>query len=125
MFLIKRIADKRIAERVCGSFGVTGKGIFAYAAYKNDEVLATAAFVMDDAGCCTLCGVDTGRRADIPLIDGIARAAFNAQMNAGAKTGCLGEKIPQQVKFALSKLGYLTDKTFDLVEFFSKKQCCR
>lgn len=125
MFLIKRIADERIAQRVCGSFGVTEKGLFAYAAYKNDEVLATSAFFTDEKGCCTMCGVDTGRRPDVPLIDGIARAAFFAQMNAGAKTGCFGKGINQQLRFALSKLGYPTEKPFELASFFAKKKCCK
>lgn len=123
MFLIKRIADQRLAARVCGSFGVSGKGLLAYAAYKDDEVLATAAFVTSPEGCCTLCGVDTGRRTDIPLIDGMARAAFNAQMKAGAKTARLGDGISRDIKFALSKLGYSQDDEFDLARFFAKKHC--
>ena len=123
MFLITRITDPRLAERVCGSFSVFEKGAFAYAAYKGEDVLATAAFFTAPGGCCTLCGVDTGRRIDIPMIDGIARAAFNTQLKAGAKTARLGQGIPQEIQFALTKLGYRIGEEFSLAEFFARKHC--
>lgn len=125
MFAIKRITDPRLAERICGSFGVHEKGAFAYAAFQNEDVLATAAFITAQGGCVTLCGVDTGRREDIGLIDGIARAAFSAQRKAGAKTACLGDGIPERTKLALTKLGYQADGAFDLEQFFAKKSCAR
>ncbi|MEM1484972.1 hypothetical protein V6615_08835 [Oscillospiraceae bacterium PP1C4] len=125
MFTIRRITDPRLAERICGSFGVNEKGAFAYAAFQNDDVLATAAFLTVQGGCVTLCGADTGRRVDIPLIDGLARAAFSAQLKAGAKTACLGDGISDEIKLALSKLNYAASGEFDLESFFAKHNCCK
>lgn len=125
MFIIKRITDPRVADRVCASFGADGKGAFAYAAYQNDEVLATAAFLTAVGGCVTLCGADTGRRRDISLIDGLARAAFFAQRKAGAKTARVGEKLEPEVRLALSKLGYDAAEPFDLNAFFARKNCSK
>lgn len=123
MFLIKRIADPRLAGRVCGSFGITDPGAFAYGAFQDDTVLATAAFLTAPGGCVTFCDVDAGRRRDIGLIDGLARAAFAAQRKAGAKTAKLGPAIPKDIRVALTKLGYDAENEFDLAVFFSQKRC--
>ena len=122
MFQIKRITDPRLSGRVCQSFGVFERGAFAYGAFQNDNVLATAVF-LTSGGCVTLLAADAGRKPDIGLIDGMARAAFSAQLKAGAKTARLGEGVPADVRLALSKLHYAPEEAFDLEEFFSKK-CC-
>ena len=72
MLTIKRIADARLAARVCDSLGAPEQGAFAYGVFQGGDVLATAAFSMA-GGCVTLCGADTGRRMDAGLIDGMAR----------------------------------------------------
>lgn len=123
MFAIKRVTDPRLAGRICGSFSVSDPGAFAYAAFQGEEVLATAVFLTETGGCVTFCGADTGRRLDIGLIDGMARAAFAAQLKAGAKTAKLGAGIPAEVRRALTKLHYSEDGAFDLAAFFDKKNC--
>lgn len=124
MFLIRRIADPRLSGRICQSFGVDAPGAFAYGAFQNDNVLATAVFLTGVGGNVTLCGVDTGRRTDIGLIDGMARAAFSAQRKCGARTGQLGDELTDEVRLALTKLGYAEREPFDLAAFFAKKACC-
>lgn len=123
MFMIKRIADERLAQRICSNLGVEEKGAFAYGAFQDEQVLATAAFVTEPGGCVVLCGVDTGRRKDIGLVDGMARAAFSTQQRAGAKTARLGDKLDPALCQALSKLGYTTDAAFPLERFFAAKKC--
>lgn len=125
MFVIRRVSDPRLAGRICGSFGVDEKGAFAYGAFQNDEVLATAVFFTSGGGCVTLCGADTGRRLDVSLADGLARAAFGAQLRAGAKTARLGEGISEELRLALTKLGYASRGEFNLEKFFLKKNCMR
>lgn len=120
MFEIKRISDKHTAARICGSFGVLDESAFAYAAFSKGDVLATAAFTQQD-GCVTFCGADTGRRLDIGLIDGMIRAAFSAQMRAGAAHGAICSGISKEVTLAFSKLGYPQETPFSLEQFFSKK----
>ena len=124
VFLIKRIADPRLSERICQSFGIDAPGAFAYGAFQNDNVLATAVFLTGQGGNVVLCGADTGRRMDIGLIDGMARAAFSAQLKCGARTGQLGDKLPDEARLALTKLGYGEREPFDLAAFFAKKACC-
>ena len=123
MFQIKRIADPRLAERVCASFNVFQQGAFAYGAFQDDQILATAAFTRSPEGCVTLCGADTGRKTDLGLIDGMARAAFIAQLRQGATQGRLGVALPRELRLALTKYNYALEGPFDLAEFFSKK-CC-
>ena len=106
MFLIKRVTDPRLAARICDSFGAPENGSFAYAATKGDEVLGTAVFFTAPGGCVTLAGADTGRRLDVGLVDGMARAAFTAQMRAGALSAKLGEGLSEELRLALTKLGY-------------------
>lgn len=123
MFMIQRIADPRLATRVCGSFGVTDLGAFAYGAFKGEDVLATAAFVTEPGGCVVFRAVDLGRRMDVELADGLARAAFSAQLRAGAKKARLDKGLSLQLRQALSKKGYDPEKEFDLAGFFRKKHC--
>lgn len=123
MFLIKRVIDPRLASRICDSFGAPKKGAFAYAATKGEEVLGTAAFFTAPGGCVTLVGADTGRRLDVGLVDGMARAAFSAQMKAGAQTAQLGAELSGELRLALTKLGYGAQEPFPLEAFFAKKQC--
>lgn len=104
MFLIKRVTDPRLAARICDSFGAPENGSFAYAATKGDEVLGTAVFFTAPGGCVTLAGADTGRRLDVGLVDGMARAAFTAQMRAGALSAKLGEGLSEELRLALTKL---------------------
>ena len=94
MFLIKRVTDPRLAARICDSFGAPENGSFAYAATKGDEVLGTAVFFTAPGGCVTLAGADTGRRLDVGLVDGMARAAFTAQMRAGALSASCASRSP-------------------------------
>ena len=124
MFQIKRIADERLAQRVCASFGVEQAGAFAYAAYRDSEVLATAAFLTETGGCVTLLGVDTGRRTDVDLVDGLARAAFSAQRKAGAVSARLSDRLPVSLRQALSKRGYAVAGAFALADFFARKNSC-
>ena len=125
MFQIKRISDPRLSERVCASFNGFEEGAFAYGAFQNDQILATAAFTRSPDGCVTLHGVDTGRKTDLGLIDGMARAAFVTQLRQGATKGCLDSSLPQELRLALSKRNYAMEGPFDLEEFFSKKCCGR
>ena len=124
MLSIRRIADPRLAQRVCSSFGVDEKGAFAYAAYQREEVLATAAFLTEPGGCVVFCGADTGRRTDVDLVDGLVRAAFSAQRRAGAKTARIGEQVGRELRLALTKLNYPAEGAFDLDAFFANKRCC-
>lgn len=123
MFQIKRIADPRLAERVCASFNVFQQGAFAYGAFQDGEILATAAFTRSPEGCVTLHGVDTGRKTDLGLIDGMARAAFLAQLRQGATQGRLDTALPHELRLALTKRNYALEDPFDLGAFFAKK-CC-
>lgn len=125
MFTIKKIADERLSQRICDNLGVEDKGAFAYGAFQDDKVLATAAFVTEPGGCVALRRVDTGRRQDIGLIDGMARAAFSAQLRAGAKTARLGDELDLSLRQALSKLGYAPEGPFALEAFFAQKNCGR
>ncbi|MCI8649883.1 MAG: hypothetical protein HFG20_07185 [Anaerotruncus sp.] len=122
MFTIKRIEDPRLSARVCGSYGLDEPGMFAYAACENGQVLATAAFVLRD-GCATLCGVDTGKRTDLALIDGMARAAFSAQLRAGVQQARLDDSLPEQLRLALTKRGYTAQGAFSLEAFFAHRNC--
>ncbi|MBC8585731.1 hypothetical protein [Youxingia wuxianensis] len=124
MFMIKKVADDRLAQRICGSFYLSGENTFAYGAFSGEDVLATAAFSQKDK-CVVLEGADTGRRLDIGLVDGMARAAFNAQKNQGAVYGKLGENLGREIAMALSKLGYEIGKEFELGAFFSKRNCVK
>lgn len=125
MFTIKKIEDPRLGARVCGSFGLDGPDAFACAAYENGEVLATAAFLRR-GDCVVFCGADTGRRTDVPMIDGMVRAAFAAQVRAGAKNGELGKGVPADLRLALTKFGYPGEAgPFDLGTFFSRRNCAR
>lgn len=121
MFLIKRVGDRRLAQRICGSFGVPEDAL-VYGAFKDGEVLATAVFLEED-DCLVLQDVDTGRRMDVDLVDGLARAAWNAGRRTGIKRARLGDKLPQELRLALTKRGYALDGSFDLGEFFQKKHC--
>ena len=105
MFQIRRLSDPRLSARVCGSFGLDGKNAFAYAAFQKEEVLATAVFTLE-GGCVVLEGADTGRRTDLALIDGMARAAFAAQLRNGAESARLGDRLPvrEEEKFLLQWL---------------------
>lgn len=123
MFQIKKIMDERLAQRVCASFGVEEPGAFAYGAFRGGDVLATAAFVTEQGGCVVMRGVDTGRRVDVGLVDGIARAVFSAQLRAGAKTARLSVELPVSLRQSLSKLGYHMEEPFSLETFFSRKNC--
>ena len=123
MFLIKRVTDPRLAARICDSFGTPENGSFAYAATKGDEVLGTAVFFTAPGGCVTLAGADTGRRLDVGLVDGMARAAFTAQMRAGALSAKLGEGLSEELRRALTTLGYEAREPFPLEAFFAKKSC--
>lgn len=123
MFQIKRIADPRLAERVCASFNVFQQGAFAYGAFQDGEILATAAFTRSPEGCVTLHGVDTGRKTDLGLVDGMARAAFLAQLRQGATQGRLDTALPHELRLALTKRNYALEGPFDLGAFFAKK-CC-
>ena len=122
MFQIRRLSDPRLSARVCGSFGLDGKNVFAYAAFQKDEVLATAVFTLEE-GCVVLEGADTGRRTDLPLIDGMARAAFAAQLRNGVAAARLGGRLPAELRHSLNKLGYAAEGSFSLQEFFEKKNC--
>ncbi|MFR1111713.1 MAG: hypothetical protein ACLSDO_11345, partial [Anaerotruncus colihominis] len=108
MLTIKRIADARLAARVCDSLGAPEQGAFAYGVFQGGDVLATAAFSMA-GGCVTLCGADTGRRMDAGLIDGMARAAFAAVSRTGTKTARIGAGLAPELRLALTKLGYEAD----------------
>ena len=120
MLTIKRIADARLAARVCDSLGAPEQGAFAYGVFQGGDVLATAAFSMA-GGCVTLCGADTGRRMDAGLIDGMARAAFAAVSRTGTKTARIGAGLA--LRLALTKLGYEADAPFSLDAFFARKNC--
>ena len=109
MFQIRRLSDPRLSARVCGSFGLDGKNVFAYAAFQKDEVLATAVFTLEE-GCVVLEGADTGRRTDLPLIDGMARAAFAAQLRNGVAAARLGGRLPAELRHSLNKLGYAAEE---------------
>lgn len=122
MLTIKRITDARLAARVCDSFGMPEQGASAYGAFQGGEVLATAAFSTLD-GCVTLCGADTGRRMDVGLVDGMARAAFAAASRTGVKTARLGAGLAADLRLALTKLGYEADEPFSLDAFFARKSC--
>mgnify|MGYP003374116302 FL=1 len=122
MLIIKRIADARLAARVCDSLGAPEQGAFAYGVFQGGDVLATAAFSMA-GGCVTLCGADTGRRMDAGLIDGMARAAFAAVSRTGTKTARLGAGLAPELRLALTKLGYEADAPFSLNAFFARKNC--
>lgn len=122
MFQIRRLSDPRLSARVCGSFGLDGKTVFAYAAFQKEEVLATAVFSLE-GGCVVLEGADTGRRTDLALIDGMARAAFAAQLRNGAESARLGDRLPAELCHSLNKLGYALDGPFSLQAFFEKKNC--
>lgn len=124
MFLIKQISDKRLAERISGSFGVDASEAIVYGAFKNDDVLATAVFLKEE-DCMVFHDVDTGRRMDADLADGLARAAFNVGMRTWAKRGKLGENLPKELCLALTKRGYAADTSFALEGFFAKKKCGR
>lgn len=121
MFLIKRVGDRRLAQRICGSFGLTEDAL-VYGAFKDAEVLATAVF-LEEGDCLVLQDADTGRRMDADLVDGMARAAWNAGRRTGVKRGRLGDKLPQELRLALTKRGYAMEGPFDLQEFFEKKHC--
>ena len=125
MFQIKRIADPRLAERVCASFNVFQQGAFAYGAFQDGEILATAAFTRSPEGCVTLHGVDTGRKTDLGLIDGMARAAFLAQLRQGATQGRLDTALPHELRLARTKRNCALEGPFDLGAFFAKKCCGR
>ena len=99
MFLIKRVTDPRLAARICDSFGAPENGSFAYAATKGDEVLGTAVFFTAPGGCVTLAGADTGLSAK------------------------LGEGLSEELRLALTKLGYEAREPFPLEAFFAKKSC--
>lgn len=120
MFTIKRITDPRAARRVAASFDAPDNAI-AYGAFKDGTVLGTAVFVTDTGGCVTFLQVDTGRRLDVELADGMARAAFSAQMRAGAKAARLGEAISPELRLALSKRGYRLEGAFPLESLFARK----
>ena len=123
MFLIKRVTDPRLAARICDSFGTPENGSFAYAATQGDAVLGTAVVCPAPGGCVSLAGADTGRRLDVGLVDGMARAAFTAQMRAGALSAKLGEGLSEELRRALTKLGYEAREPFPLEAFFAKKSC--
>ena len=123
MLTIKRIADQRLNGRICSSFNVDNPEAFAYGAFDRDQVLGTAVF-QTQGETVVLCGADTGRRLDVGLIDGMARAAFFAQMRAGAKNGQVGD-VSDEVRLALTKLGYDAVAPFPLASFFAKKNCGR
>ena len=89
----------------------------------GDEVLGSAVFFTAPGGCVTLAGADTGRRLDVGLVDGMARAAFTAQMRAGALSAKLGEGLSEELRRALTKLGYEAREPFPLEAFFAKKSC--
>lgn len=124
MLTIKRITDARLAARVCDSFGMPEQGACAYGAFQGGEVLATAAFSTLD-GCVTLCGADTGRRMDVGLVDGMARAAFAAASRTGVKTARLGAGLAADLRLALTKLGYEAGEPFSLDAFFARKSCAQ
>lgn len=123
MFMIKRITDERLVGRILGSYGIdeSAKG-FAYGAFKDDDVLATAAFFVR-GDCLVFHGIDTGRRMDVDLADGMARAAFHAAQRTGIKQGALGEMLSQDLKVALSKRNYALNAPFSLSTFFAKRNC--
>lgn len=122
MFLIKRVGDQRLARRICESFGAQSEGAVVYGAFRDDEVLATA-ILRVDGDCMTLEQADTGRRLDVDLVDGIARAAFFAGTRKGVKRARLGESLSGDLRLALTKLGYEMHGPFGLDEFFAKKNC--
>ena len=107
------------------------------AVFQNDNLLSgfavsilrtvigtvTAVFFTAPGGCVTLAGADTGRRLDVGLVDGMARAAFTAQMRAGALSAKLGEGLSEELRRALTKLGYEAREPFPLEAFFAKKSC--
>ena len=64
-----------------------------------------------------------GRRTDLPLIDGMARAAFAAQLRNGVAAARLGGRLPAELRHSLNKLGYAAEGSFSLQEFFEKKNC--
>ena len=114
MLTIKRIADARLAARVCDSLGAPEQGAFAYGVFQGGDVLATAAFSMA-GGCVTLCGADTGRRMDAGLIAAVSRT--------GTKTARIGAGLAPELRLALTKLGYEADAPFSLDAFFARKNC--
>lgn len=122
MFLIKRVGDQRLAQRICESFGAELEGALVYGAFRDEEVLATAVLRMD-GDCMALEQVDTGRRLDVDLVDGIARAAFFTGTRKGIKMARLGKGLPKELRLALTKLGYEMDEPFTLDGFFAKKNC--
>lgn len=125
MLTIKKITDQRLGSRVCASLDADVPGAYAYAAYQDENVLASAAFLTEAGGCVTFLAVDAGRREDIAIIDGLARAAFFSQMKSGAKTAKLGDKLPEHIRLALTKLSYTDGEAFSLAEFFAKKNCAK
>ncbi len=124
MFVIKRISDPRLNSRVCGSYGLDEEYAFAYGAYKDQEILATAAFVLTEDKVA-LAGVDTGRRMDLDLVDGLARAAFSAQLRQGTQNGELDPRLPKELRQSLTKLGYQAQGPFSLKDFFAHRNCGR
>lgn len=122
MFMIKRITDKRMAGRICGSYGIEEPGAIVYGAFKDDDVLATAIF-LTEGDTLVLEDIDMGRRLDVDLADGIARAAFSAAQRQDVKRARLGEKLPQELRLGLTKRGYDMKEAFSLKAFFSKKRC--
>lgn len=122
MFVIKQVGDKRLAGRISGSFDIDSPDAVVYGAFKNEDVLATAVF-LKEGDQMVMEAVDTGKRLDVDLADGLARAAFHAARRTGTKRGRLGERLSKELKLALTKLGYSIDGDFALEAFFAVKNC--
>lgn len=121
MFCIKRITDERMAARILGNFGVDGPAAMVYGAFEDGAVLATAVF-LEKEDCLVMEDIDTGKRTDASLADAIAQAAFHAGVRIGIRQGQLGEKLPQELRLALTKRGYDMGQAFSLKAFFEKKR---
>ncbi len=110
-----------MVHRILGSFGVDQPAAMVYGAFEEDAVLATAVFV-EKEDCLVMEDIDTGKRMDASLADAIAQAAFHAALRIGIQQGQLGEKLPQELRLALTKRGYEMGQAFPLKTFFQKKR---
>lgn len=123
MFLIKRVTDPRLAARICDSFGAPENGSFAYAATKGDEV-ARHGGVLHRAGRLR----DPRRRGHRPAARRGACRRDGARRLYGADAcgGPFGEArggLSEELRLALTKLGYEAREPFPLEAFFAKKSC--
>ncbi len=124
MFVIRKITDPRLSRRICENYGQDGEACFAYGAFQKDAVLATAVFCCSADGHVRLLGVDTGRKADTGLVDGLCRAAFSQLYRQGAaQYGELDKALPQELRRSMTKFGYPEVGRFELGAFFAKKHC--